>query len=155
MRTLLLLVLVSIFLPFSLVARTQEVFSGSCHAPFVVQQWFTVIEFNDAGLPVRAAGVCCDGSVWTQDLELTTGSTANAVVAQTHYVSQYVVAVSADKEVDFRIVDVRTGNFVSPTYHYQPSAVLEIDISTLPVGAYGVAVIQNNSMLNLLPFGKL
>lgn len=134
----------------------QNIFSGSCASGSVCADWWTIITFDDAGLPSKAVGVCCDGSSWTKDLTISQNSDPTGRVKATlHGLNEIFVRVSADQEVDFQIVDIRTGAYVSPVHHYYPSnGQFEINISTLPTGIYGVAVIQNQTVFGLLPFGK-
>ena len=136
-------------------AAQQSLFSGSCGWPSAVPMWFTVVEYNSIGVPVKAHGICCDGSIWARDLMPgSPGGSGSTVNATLHGATETVVSVSADQDVDFRIVDLRTGDYVSSTYNYHAPGTLEINISTLPIGAYGVAVIQNGTIYNLLTFAK-
>ena len=157
MKQLAMVVVAVIALTTQAQAVTQKQFAGSCAWPFAVPMWHTVVEFNDAGIPVRASGICCDGTAWTANLLAYGGSggTGSAVNATLHWSNDMIASVSADQSVDFRIVDLRTGNYVSPAYPYSPGGQMEMNISTLSVGVYGIAVIQNEITFNLLTFAKL
>lgn len=46
-------------------AITQQSYTGQCPQPgSAVDNWTTVITFNDAGQPIRRMGISCDGAHW-------------------------------------------------------------------------------------------
>ena len=119
--------------------------------------WVTYI-FNERGGLVSAGGVCCDGSVWWHNYGIISpggGGPFEHLNATINGPSSNLITVSANMEIDIRIIDIRTGQYVTELYRYtQINTPFAVNIAHLPFGLYGVVLSSNGSPINVLPFSK-
>jgi hypothetical protein len=133
--------------------------SGACPSGSVNNSWTASWTYNEKGKPMTGAGIDCDGNPWSIDLRsIYPGPISNTSESVKGYISSMdasVLQVEANDTVKFRIVDIQTGIWVSNEILYTtPDTNIDIDIHYLPNGIYGLVVIFENSVNDMIQFLK-
>lgn len=115
--------------------------------------------FDDNGRLLRGTGIDCFGNAWSREYETFTGSNSGRdPLVWIAGLSPSVLRVSANESVELHIVDLAHGSVpVGNVYHLTAegdNGTVSIDISTLVIGTYGLLVIKDGGILNLITFDK-
>lgn len=155
--SLIIIVMIPLFSNF-LYSLTSQSHHGTCPKGSALRQWTSTWTYDDKGRPVTGSGIDCDGNPWNVDLRETySGNTENdSVAVGINTLEENFVDVSANyAPLKYRIIDIQTGNWVSDEISYQqPGLPLQINISQLTSGLYGIVVILDNTPISLLEFLK-
>lgn len=141
-------------------ALTSKTTTGSCPKGSALQQWTATWTYDDKGHPQTGAGIDCDGNPWSKDLRQTYNGnlpsdedTTRAWIS--NYTSSYLEVAANKVPLSFRIINIQTGNWMSDVIQYASLiSPLQIDISQLGFGIYGLVVIYNNSPIQMIEFSK-
>lgn len=114
--------------------------------------------FDDNGRLLRAAGIDCFGNAWSREYNISTGSgnTPNAGVFIANLTKE-TLKVSANDVADFQIVDLTKAELpaIGGIYHISVAhESVSVDISALEAGTYGVLVMKDGDVMDILTFDK-
>ena len=152
------------FLSLLFVAASITAFAATVHP---VQVWcenrqgYTTVflVFDDNGCLLRASGIDCFGNGWTKEYGVYTGPGSNGgfVPAWIAGLTTSAVQVAAAAAVDVQIVDLTATSL--PTVGdvhavTMPDVPVTLDISTLPVGTYGLLITKEGGTMQMLTFDK-
>ncbi len=133
--------------------------SGTCPTGSVNDRWSATWTYNQKGQPVTGAGIDCDGNPWSKDFRISypgnTSISIENVIANISTINPSIIQVVAKESVKFRIVNIQTGSWVSDEIIYTvPDIMIDIDIHDLSNGNYGLVVILENTVIDMIQFIK-
>ena len=160
MKKLFVMLSVVLFSVASASAARVEHYSNSCPPGSALSFYRVYLVFSDEGCPVSAAGVDCDGRGWHVNFGLQGGNNPepggpNVPVTWVQSINPNSLEVVSTGEVDFRIINLKTGEYTGIVYHVNGSGhVVNVDISGFESSLYGIVVYQDERSVSLTTFSK-
>lgn len=137
-------------------AMSVEHYSNACPAGSALTFYRVMIVYED-GCPRSAAGVDCEGKAWSVTFMRQNSPEPGQTVPVTWIQSfgAHTMDVTSTGAVDFRIINLKNGQFVGDDYHLNGEGhIVSVDISSLEPSFYGVVVSQNGNTVSLTTFSK-
>lgn len=144
-----------IVVPATAAIRVEQ-YANACPAGSALTFYRVMIVYED-GCPKSAAGVDCEGKAWTVTFMRQNSPEPGQTVPVTWIQSfgTNTMDVTSTGWVDFRIINLKNGQFVGGDYHVNGEGhSVSVDLSSLESSFYGVVVSQNGSTVSLTTFSK-
>lgn len=155
-KLLIALLFVAMSVSSATAAMSVEHYSNACPAGSALTFYRVMIVYED-GCPRSAAGVDCEGKAWSVTFMRQNNPEPGQTVPVTWIQSfgANTMDVASTSSVDFRIINLKNGQFVDGNYHVNGEGhSVSVDISSLESSFYGVVASQNGTTISLTTFSK-